>query len=111
MWKREVKVHSTIEAGGIGELKKEGEHTHITNIKLRIHVFYITTILDGVPGVLAKTVTLDEQELDALLEYNFKSGEVNRAFDRLSDGERLRTMDRCCPWCGALKINCGCSRK
>lgn len=110
MWQRKVVVNSIIEHGEIGEVKKEGEHTHITSIKLRIHLFFVATILEGVPGVLAKHVSLDEQELDAFLEYNFKSGEINRAFDKLSNAERLRIVDRCCRVCGALAGTCECQK-
>ena len=89
MLDRKIEIDSLIEPGEIGEVKVEDGHTYINRLKLNIHVFYITQIIEGVPGLIVRLVRMDEKELESFLAFNIRAREpLYRALDQLSEVER-----------------------
>ena len=88
MLERKIQIRHFEETGTIGEVKREGEHTFVTHLKLKNYIILVATILPKV-GALVNKVQLDEQEMDEFLIYTFRNKHwFFRALDKLSETER-----------------------
>ena len=89
MLNRKIEIKSQIESGEIGEIRDKDGHTYINRRKLSIHNFYIFQEIEDMPGILAREIHMDEQELETFLVFNIRARKsFYRALDQLNTAER-----------------------